>query len=94
MALGSTIGHTLGAGITSLFMGSQSRSGEIDGDQQNHYAAPEKSRVVPEASNPCDKHNQAFLKCIESHSSDIAPCQFYLDAMKQCMSNAETKLYN
>ncbi len=77
VAVGSTIGHTLGHGITSMFGGSSA-------------PAQEPVRQQTMEGNPCESDQKAFMKCLESHPNDIAPCQFYLDMFKQCQSESKT----
>lgn len=78
VAVGSTIGHTLGHGLTSMFGGSSQPAQQT----QDHSNSME--------GNPCDSDQKAFMKCLESHPNDIAPCQFYLDMFKQCQTNMKT----
>lgn len=80
VAVGSTIGHTLGHGLTSMFGGSSQPA-------QQTQEVDQKQRME---TNPCESDQKAFMKCLESHSNDIAPCQFYLDMFKQCQSNYKT----
>jgi hypothetical protein len=74
VAVGSTIGHTLGAGLTGMFGGGSSNTQQV---------AP------PVEQQPkCESDQKAFMKCLESNSNDISACQFYLDMLKQCQSDS------
>merc|ERR1712000_196077 len=68
VAVGSTIGHTLGAGITSMFGGSSSE------------AAP----APVEEPTTCSMELKSFSKCMDEHSGDLTTCGWYLEQLKAC----------
>lgn len=85
VAVGSTIGHTLGAGITSMFGGSSSAAA-VEHDQQ----------VVSQASQPqqqqqarhCDADASNFTRCLEENSGNMQTCDYYLQQLKACQEAA------
>lgn len=81
VAAGSAVGHTIGAGLSSVL-----------GFGGGHAPAPvaEQAPVQQQANNQayqaCANDQKALLRCLESNSSDISACQFYLDMLKQCQA--------
>jgi len=86
-AIGSAVGHTLGAGVSSLFSGSGS---EAPQQPQQQYQAP--PQQVYQQQQPgavsCEADAQAFTKCLQTNSGDITACQWYLDSLKSCQQMA------
>ncbi|ODV81799.1 uncharacterized protein CANTADRAFT_3868 [Suhomyces tanzawaensis NRRL Y-17324] len=80
VAVGSTIGHTLGAGITSMFGGSSS-------------AAPVEQQQVQQQQNNqepvrCDADARSFTRCLEENNGNMQICDFYLQQLKACQEAA------
>ncbi|KAJ3196521.1 hypothetical protein HK101_008705 [Irineochytrium annulatum] len=82
VAVGSAVGHTLGAGMTSMFGGG------------SREAAPAAQEVPQQqysnnntAQNVCEPDAKAFTACLDKNTNDITACQFYLDMLKQCQQN-------
>lgn len=77
VAVGSTIGHTLGAGITGMFGGS---------------SAPVEQQVAPaqqqERSTTCDADARTFTKCLEDNNGNMQICDYYLQQLKACQEFA------
>ncbi|KAJ9048429.1 hypothetical protein DSO57_1035133 [Entomophthora muscae] len=79
VAVGSTVGHVLGAGITSMFSGS-------DEPQQTHAQASYQPAQEQHGSASCSADAKAFTNCLEQSNNDVTACQFYYDMLKQCQS--------
>ncbi|KAI8609280.1 hypothetical protein BC830DRAFT_1151399 [Chytriomyces sp. MP71] len=79
VAVGSAVGHTLGAGLTSWFGGGSSSQPQ----QQAAPAQPMQAQGQPFQGNVCEADSKAFTACLEKSSNDISACQFYLDMLKQ-----------
>merc|ERR1711890_196038 len=78
VAVGSTIGHTLGAGITGMFGG---RSEAPPVQQQNSYATQEQVRH-------CDADARNFTRCLEENDGNMQTCGYYLQQLKACQEAA------
>ncbi|KAI8377755.1 uncharacterized protein BYT42DRAFT_598811 [Radiomyces spectabilis] len=93
VAVGSTIGHTMANGISSLFGGGRSeqpaQQAEAPPQQypSDQYQQPAYQQQQP-AANACEADAKAFMKCLESNSNDISACQWYLDNLKACQAAA------
>ncbi|KAI9008266.1 hypothetical protein BC832DRAFT_591506 [Gaertneriomyces semiglobifer] len=91
VAVGSTIGHTLGAGMSGLFGGGSHHATQATDSPPQQYQQQQPystERVVDPL--PCEKDQKSFLKCLDDSSNDISQCQFYLDMLKQCQSAQKT----
>ncbi|XP_036344404.1 coiled-coil-helix-coiled-coil-helix domain-containing protein 2-like [Rhagoletis pomonella] len=83
VAVGSAVGHTIGAGITGLFSGS--------GDKE--VAAPAASAPAQqylangaqpnEPQGPCTWEIKQFLQCAQGQS-DLTLCEGFNEALRQC----------
>ncbi|KAJ3213218.1 hypothetical protein HDU67_003157 [Dinochytrium kinnereticum] len=82
VAVGSAVGHTLGAGLTGLFSGGSKEAAPQQAApvQQSQYNAPQ---------TVCEPDARAFQACLEKNPGDISACQFYLDMLKQCQANSK-----
>jgi coiled-coil-helix-coiled-coil-helix domain-containing protein 2 len=78
VAVGSSVGHVVGAGISSMFGGGSS--------QPQSVQEPIQQNQQPVAAQ-CEPDQKAFMKCLDAHPNDITPCQFYLDMYKQCQAS-------
>ncbi|KAJ3141177.1 hypothetical protein HDU90_007203 [Geranomyces variabilis] len=90
VAVGSAVGHTLGAGLTGMFGGGGSSQ---PAQQQDAYPAQQQQQqnyAQQQQVNACEPDQRAFLRCLETNSNDITPCQHYLDMLKQCQASAQT----
>ncbi|KAF9928570.1 hypothetical protein FBU30_002308 [Linnemannia zychae] len=95
VAVGSAVGHTIGAGITSMFSGSGSDSAPEPQQQQQQapqYQQPPTmyhNAAVPASAAPsCEADAKAFTKCLEANGNDMSVCQWYLEQLKACQSMA------
>ncbi|ORY39874.1 hypothetical protein BCR33DRAFT_719704, partial [Rhizoclosmatium globosum] len=87
VAVGSAVGHTLGAGLTSMFGGGGSSA---PAPAPQAAAAPQSVAAPSQFANPCEADSRAFTACLEKSSNDIGACQFYLDMLKQCQANSKS----
>jgi hypothetical protein len=76
VAVGSVVGNTLTAGVSSMFGGSSSSEQPQQPQQQQPGAVS------------CEADAQAFTKCLEANNSDVTACQWYLDSLKSCQQMA------
>ncbi|EMG45754.1 MIX17 Mitochondrial intermembrane space cysteine motif-containing protein MIX17 [Candida maltosa Xu316] len=83
VAVGSTIGHTLGAGITSMFGGSSSSAPAEAAPQQQQVAAYQQQQTQEQAKH-CDADARNFTRCLEDNSGNMQICDYYLQQLKAC----------
>ncbi|ODV90726.1 hypothetical protein CANCADRAFT_110011 [Tortispora caseinolytica NRRL Y-17796] len=83
VAVGSTIGHTLGAGITSMFGGSSAEPAE-----QTYAAQQQQQQQQQQAVGACDTDARAFTKCLEENNGNMQICDYYLQQLKACQEAA------
>ncbi|CAI5760714.1 unnamed protein product [Candida verbasci] len=87
VAVGSTIGHTLGAGITGLFGGSSQNHAPVDQVQQQQpldQYQQQQSTLQNEQVRHCDADARNFTKCLEDNSGNMQICDYYLQQLKAC----------
>lgn len=77
VAVGLTIGHTMGAGITSMFGGNSSPA------PVEQAAAPVDQARMNEARS-CDTDARSFTQCLEQNNGDMQVCGYYLQQLKAC----------
>lgn len=82
VAVGSAVGHTLGAGISSLFGGSSSAPAE-----QVQVQQPQQ-QLNQEQTRHCDVDARNFTRCLENNSGDYQICDYYLQQLKACQEAA------
>lgn len=84
VAVGSAVGHTIGAGITGLFSGSGSNEVAAPAPQA---AAPMQQYAGASAANaakgPCSFEIEQFLQCAQGQS-DLTLCEGFNEALRQC----------
>ncbi|KAI3402902.1 hypothetical protein KGF56_004363 [Candida oxycetoniae] len=93
VAVGSTIGHTLGAGISSIFGGGGSREQAVEQQpqQQQQNLAPyqqQNSVQNQEQTRNCDLDARNFTRCLEETDGNVQNCGFYLQQLKACQEAA------
>ncbi|SCU79479.1 LANO_0A06392g1_1 [Lachancea nothofagi CBS 11611] len=87
VAVGSAVGHTLGAGLTGMFSGSSSAPAEQQ--QQQMAAAPAQQQgFAQEQARACDVDARSFTRCLEENSGNMQICDFYLQQLKACQEAA------
>ncbi|KAK3906591.1 Sas10/Utp3/C1D family-domain-containing protein [Staphylotrichum tortipilum] len=83
VAIGSSIGHVVGNGISSLWGGSSSSAPEA--------AAPVQAQAAQNNSswgNNCAGATEQFTKCMDDHSGNMQICGWYLEQLKACQTAA------
>lgn len=79
VAVGSTIGHTLGAGISGLFGGSSAPAEPVE-----QQVAPIQQSNYSTQSVQCDVDARNFTRCLEDNGGNMTACDFYLQQLKAC----------
>ncbi|CDO92999.1 unnamed protein product [Kluyveromyces dobzhanskii CBS 2104] len=86
VAVGSAVGHTIGAGMTGLFSGSSSAPAE---QQQQQVAAPLQADTFQnQQASHCDVDARNFTRCLEDNSGNMQTCEYYLQQLKACQEAA------
>lgn len=97
VAVGSTIGHTLGAGISSLFGGGGQQqveqapppqqsavdSGALNGAGLSNYNS-ESSDSGFRQSSSCEVDARNFTRCLDENNGNMQICDWYLQQLKVC----------
>jgi len=80
VAIGSAVGHTLGAGITGLMSGGGSNEAATPAApvSQQQYNQPQADQ-----KGPCSWEIQQFLQCAQGQS-DLTLCEGFNEALRQC----------
>lgn len=85
VAVGSTVGHTLANGVSSLFGGgSSSQPASYDQAQ----VAPQQQPMQQEQSSQCEFDAKNLTKCMDENNGDMRVCQWYMDQLKSCLGAA------
>ncbi|KAJ3142771.1 hypothetical protein HDU90_002642 [Geranomyces variabilis] len=90
VAVGSAVGHTLGAGLTGMFGGGSSAPAPQQEAAPQQYAQQNYAQQQQQQSAVCEPDQKAFMRCLDQNSNDLSACQFYLDMLKQCQASART----
>jgi hypothetical protein len=80
VAVGSTIGHTLGAGITSMFGGSSAPAQPVE----QQVAPQQQQQNYQQQAGRCEADASAFTRCLTDNGGDMQICDFYLQQLKAC----------
>lgn len=84
VAVGSAIGHTVGAAVTGMFSGGS--SSEPAQAQPAAPAAPAQNYApigAAEPQGPCAWEIKQFLQCAQGQS-DLSLCEGFNEALRQC----------
>ncbi|KAF5102071.1 hypothetical protein D0Z00_000531 [Geotrichum galactomycetum] len=85
VAVGSAVGHTLGAGISSMFGGSSSSAPAEPAQQAVAPAAPAQSTYnSSETSRACEVDARNFTRCLDENNGNMQICDWYLQQLKAC----------
>lgn len=79
VAVGSTIGHTLGAGISSMFGGSSAPA-----EPQEQQLAAQQQLSYQEQARTCDADARTFTRCLEENGGNMQVCDYYLQQLRAC----------
>ncbi|GLV43214.1 Coiled-coil-helix-coiled-coil-helix domain containing 2 [Carabus blaptoides fortunei] len=84
VAVGSAIGHTMGAAVTGMFSGGGSSS---EPAQAEPVASAPAQNYAPiggaEPQGPCAWEIKQFLQCAQGQS-DLSLCEGFNEALRQC----------
>ncbi|KAL2166591.1 hypothetical protein VTG60DRAFT_2486 [Thermothelomyces hinnuleus] len=83
VAIGSSIGHVVGNGISSLFGGGSSSEPAQTTQAQ---AAPQTNNST--WGNNCAGATEQFTKCMDEHGGNMQICGWYLEQLKACQAAA------
>ena len=89
VAVGSSIGHVIGAGITGLFGGSSSSPAPVEQQQQQQVAPANTYAASPfesESNKACDLDARNFTKCLDENNGNMQICDWYLQQLKACQA--------
>eukprot|EP00091_Calanus_sinicus_P014742 TRINITY_DN323_c1_g1_i3.p1 TRINITY_DN323_c1_g1~~TRINITY_DN323_c1_g1_i3.p1 ORF type:complete len:103 (-),score=52.69 TRINITY_DN323_c1_g1_i3:147-455(-) len=85
VAVGSAVGHVVGAGVSSLFSGGSSAPAPPPA-APSAYAPPPPAAAAPqEATGPCAFEIKQFIQCSQQQY-DITLCEGFNEALKECKS--------
>lgn len=84
VAVGSAIGHTVGAAVTGMFSG----GGSSEQPAQAQQAAPAPTQQYQpiqgnEPQGPCAWEIKQFLQCAQGQA-DLSLCEGFNEALRQC----------
>ncbi|KAG5458568.1 MAG: hypothetical protein BJ554DRAFT_1184 [Olpidium bornovanus] len=87
VAVGSAVGHTIGAGISGLFGGNGSSS-ETAAQQQQEQAPAQPQQQWNQSADlsSCDTDARAFTSCLEKYNNDMTMCEWYLNNLRACQN--------
>ncbi|ODV96708.1 hypothetical protein PACTADRAFT_48529 [Pachysolen tannophilus NRRL Y-2460] len=88
VAVGSTIGHTLGAGITSMFGGSSAAPVEQQDAAPVNYQSGANQATQSEQVKACDVDARNFTRCLDDNDGNFQVCEYYLQQLKACQEAA------
>eukprot|EP00091_Calanus_sinicus_P014743 TRINITY_DN323_c1_g1_i8.p1 TRINITY_DN323_c1_g1~~TRINITY_DN323_c1_g1_i8.p1 ORF type:complete len:102 (-),score=52.29 TRINITY_DN323_c1_g1_i8:147-452(-) len=84
VAVGSAVGHVVGAGVSSLFSGGSSAPAPAAAPPA--YAPPPPVAAAPqEVTGPCAFEIKQFIQCSQQQY-DITLCEGFNEALKECKS--------
>lgn len=78
VAVGSAVGHVVGAGVTSMFSGGSSTPAPAP-------AAAAAPAQPAQSTGPCAFEIRQFVECTQGQA-DITLCQGFNEAIKECKS--------
>lgn len=85
VAVGSTVGHTLANGVSSLFGGGSSQPAAYD---QAQVAPQQQQPMQQEQSTQCEFDARNLTTCMDQNNGDMRVCQWYMDQLKSCLGAA------
>nr|KAJ3417765.1 hypothetical protein HK105_000821 [Polyrhizophydium stewartii] len=86
VAVGSAVGHTIGAGLSGLFGGGSSQPQQVQPPP-----APAQQYQAQPGYGVCEADQRAFNRCLEVNN-DVNACQHYFDLLKQCRATAASTM--
>merc|ERR1712096_125139 len=83
VAVGSAVGHVVGAGISSMFSGGSSSEPAAAAAPPPPPAAAAPQQPSASNSGPCAFEISEFIKCTQGQS-DMTLCQGFNEVVKEC----------
>ncbi|CAP68045.1 uncharacterized protein PODANS_1_19110 [Podospora anserina S mat+] len=84
VAIGSSVGHVIGGGISSLFGGGSSAAAADPVDQANSAASQQNQTW----GDNCKGATTQFTKCMDDNQGNMQICGWYLEQLKACQQAA------
>lgn len=84
VAIGHSIGHAITGTVGSLMGGGSSNSPDVSQERNPNYLNSNSNSNSDIKSSICEPHLKSFMDCMDRHHQDIAPCQMYMDMLKNC----------
>ena len=81
VAIGSAVGHVVGAGVTSMMSGGSSTPAPAAAAPAPAAAPP--APAASEPTGPCAFEIKDFIRCAQGQS-DLTLCQGFNEAVKEC----------
>ncbi|KAL7268178.1 hypothetical protein RUND412_009209 [Rhizina undulata] len=88
VAVGSTVGHMMGAGISGLFGGGSSTAAEPAAATQPVQSAATNSWGDSQGVS-CEADAKNFTKCLDENNGNMQICSWYLEQLKACQNMAK-----
>lgn len=84
VAVGSAVGHTIGAGMTSFFGGSSSSAPAEAQQAAAPVVASQDSTSQSQAARACEVDARNFTRCLDENNGNMQICDWYLQQLKAC----------
>ncbi|VEU20301.1 DEKNAAC101131 [Brettanomyces naardenensis] len=88
VAVGSAVGHTLGAGLTGLF-GGKSEQAPAEAAPQDVAAAQSFQNDTATQTRPCEADASNLARCLADSNGDYHACDYYVQMLTACQSAAK-----
>ncbi|ODV58532.1 Mix17p ASCRUDRAFT_39195 [Ascoidea rubescens DSM 1968] len=86
VAVGSSVGHVIGAGISGLFGGSSSAPAAEPQQAAPLTSFSNSSPYESESNKACDTDARSFTKCLDENNGNMQICDWYLQQLKACQA--------
>ncbi|CAF2034845.1 unnamed protein product [Rotaria magnacalcarata] len=80
VAIGSAVGHTIGAAMTGGFRGNDQAAAPQETNVQQSNQTPNERFTA----DRCNLYQKEFMKCLDQASGDSTQCQGFWEALKEC----------
>ncbi|KAI7867650.1 hypothetical protein BDF14DRAFT_1742872 [Spinellus fusiger] len=89
VAVGSTLGHTMANGMSSLWGSSSEPSGPSEHSSSSSSSdAYQGHTSLSQGNTACESDARQFTQCLEQTNNDVKACQWYLENLKACQQMA------
>ena len=86
VAVGSTVGHMVGAGISGLFGGGSSSPPATESAAPPPPTQAQSNSWGDRNDAHCDADAKAFTKCMDDYNGDMTVCRWYLEQLVGALS--------